>query len=150
MSNTGKLSSKEMQEYQEAFRYYDTDHDGFIGAAEVGKVMRAIGLYPSEAELAQFAKTASSRNKIDFNEFLAHASRNHVDNKLNETQMREAFKMFDNFGNGFVNLMQMRASLQNLGEKLRDEEIDELIREADIDAEGNVSYEELVRILCKN
>ena len=63
-----------MQEYQEAFRYYDTDHDGFIGVAEVGKVMRAIGLYPSEAELAQFAKTAS-RNKIDFNEFLAHASK---------------------------------------------------------------------------
>ncbi len=43
--------------------------------------------------------------------------------------MREAFKMFDSYGNGLVNLMQMRNSLQNLGEKLRDEEIDELIRE---------------------
>jgi len=32
--------------------------------------------------------------------------------------------------------MQMRTALQNLGEKLRDEEIDELIREADIDTEG--------------
>ena len=30
----------------------------------------------------------------------------------------------------------MRTALQNLGEKLRDEEIDELIREADIDTEG--------------
>ena len=37
--------------------------------------------------------------------------------------------MFDTYGNGLVNLMQMRNSLQNLGEKLRDEEIDELIRE---------------------
>ena len=44
----------------------------------------------------------------------------------------------------------MRTSLQNLGEKLRDEEIDELIREADIDTEGNVNYEELVKILTRN
>ena len=34
-------------------------------------------------------------------------------------------------------------------EKLRDEELDELLREADIDADGNVNYEELVNILCK-
>lgn len=53
-------------------------------------------------------------------------------------------------GNGFVNLMQMRNALQNLGEKLRDDEIDELIREADIDAEGNVNYDELVKILCRS
>jgi calmodulin len=144
-----KLSQAELEEYQEAFAYFDTDHDGLIAINEIGKVMRAIGLYPSEAELSQIVKT-STRNKIDFREFLAYASKNNVDNKLNETQMREAFKVFDNFGNGYVNLMQMRTSLQNLGEKLRDEEIDELLREADIDAEGNVNYEELVKILCKN
>lgn len=46
--------------------------------------------------------------------------------------------------------MQMRNALQNLGEKLRDDEIDELIREADIDAEGNVNYDELVKILCRS
>ena len=90
-------------------------------------MMRSVGLYPSEAELQQITK--STRNKVDFNEFLNLASKNIVDNKINEQQMREAFKMFDTYGNGLVNLMQMRNSLQNLGEKLRDEEIDELIRE---------------------
>ncbi len=143
------LSQHELEEYQDAFAYYDTDHDGLISINEVGRVMRAIGLYPSEAELAQIVKSAT-KNKIDFREFLNYASKNSVNNKLNETQMREAFKMFDNYGNGLVNLVQMRTSLQNLGEKLRDDEIDELIREADIDAEGNVNYEELVKILCKN
>ncbi len=64
--------------------------------------------------------------------------------------MRESFRMFDTYGNGLVNLMQMRTALQNVGEKLRDEEIDELIREADIDTDGNVHYEELVKILCNN
>ena len=55
--------------------------------------------------------------------------------------------MFDSYGNGLVNLVTMRHALQSMGEKLRDEEIDQLIREADIDAEGNVGYDELVKIL---
>jgi calmodulin len=122
-----KMTQKEIQEYQEAFSFFDSDQDGFITIQDVGKVMRSVGLYPSEAELQQIAK--STRNKVDFNEFLNLASKNIVDNKINEQQMREAFKMFDTYGNGLVNLMQMRNSLQNLGEKLRDEEIDELIRE---------------------
>ena len=58
--------------------------------------MRSVGLYPSEAELLQITK--SSRNKIDFNEFLNIASKNVIDNKLTEQQMRESFKMFDIYG----------------------------------------------------
>lgn len=58
--------------------------------------MRSVGLYPSEAELLQIAK--SSRNKIDFNEFLNIASKNQTDNKLSEQQMRESFKIFDTYG----------------------------------------------------
>jgi len=86
-----KLSQREIQEYQEAFGFYDADRDGYITIQEVGKVMRSVGLYPSEAELQAISK--SNRNKVDFNEFLEFASKNIVDNKVNETQMREAFKM---------------------------------------------------------
>jgi calmodulin len=144
-----KMSQKEIQDYQEAFNFFDSDHDGFINTSDIGKVMRCIGLYPSEAEISQIVKN-TNRSKVDFNEFLNLATRNMIDNKVNEQQMREAFRMFDNYGNGLINLMQVRKSLQNLGEKLRDEELDELIREADIDTEGNVNYEELVKILCRN
>jgi calmodulin len=145
MSNF-KLSPKELQEYQEAFAFFDKDHDGFVTIKEVGQIMRSVGLYPSEAELDEIKKTA--RGKIDFNEFLNIAVKNMTDNKVNATQMIEAFKIFDQYGTGLVNLLQMKSALQNLGEKLRDEELDELLREADIDADGNVNYEELVHILC--
>ncbi|RNA29623.1 calmodulin [Brachionus plicatilis] len=143
-----KLSQKEIQDYQEAFSFFDDDKDGLISIQEVGKVMRSIGLYPSEHELLEISKI--TRSKVNFNEFLNLASRNIVDNKINEQQMQEAFRMFDLHGNGMVNLAHLRVSLQSLGEKLRDEEIDEMIRECDIDAEGNVRCEELVRILTKN
>lgn len=145
--NNVKLSPQELHEYQEAFGFYDRDRDGLISISEVGQIMRAVGLYPSEAELQEIAK--SGRNKFNFNEFLNLASKNIIDNKISETKMREAFKVFDNFGTGQVNLLQMKSALQNLGEKLRDEELDEILREVDIDADGNCNYEELVQMLCQ-
>ena len=40
--------------------------------------------------------------------------------------------------------------MTNLGEKLTEEEVDEMIREADVDGDGQVNYEEFVRMmLCK-
>ena len=36
--------------------------------------------------------------------------------------------------------------MTNLGEKLTDEEVDEMIREADIDGDGQVNYEGLFSI----
>jgi calmodulin len=36
--------------------------------------------------------------------------------------------------------------MTNLGEKLTDEEVDEMIREADVDGDGQVNYEEFVKV----
>jgi calmodulin len=35
----------------------------------------------------------------------------------------------------------------NLGEKLTDEEVDEMIREADLDGNGQVDYDEFVKMM---
>ncbi len=41
---------------------------------------------------------------------------------------------------------QLRHVMTNLGEKLTDEEVDEMIREADVDGDGQVNYEEFVKV----
>ena len=72
-----------------------------------------------------------------------------------EEEIREAFRVFDKDGNGFISAAELRHVMTNLGEKLTDEEVDEMIREADIDGDGQVNYEgrcniiKIIRILIK-
>ena len=58
-----------------------------------------------------------------------------------DEEIREAFRVFDKDGNGFISAAELRHVMTNLGEKLTDEEVDEMIREADIDGDGQVNYE---------
>ena len=47
-------------------------------------------------------------------------------------------QVFDKDGNGFISAAELRHIMTNLGEKLTDEEVDEMIREADVDGDGQI------------
>ena len=77
---------------------------------------------------------------IDFPEFLTMMARKMKESD-SEEEIREAFRVFDKDGNGFISAAELRHVMTNLGEKLTDEEVDEMIREADIDGDGQVNYD---------
>ena len=66
---------------------------------------------------------------------------------LKPKQVDELWAMFDKDGNGFISAAELRHIMTNLGEKLTDEEVDEMIREADIDGDGQINYEEFVKMM---
>lgn len=59
----------------------------------------------------------------------------------NDEELREAFRVFDRDGNGYISAAELRHVMTNLGEKLTDEEVDEMIKEADVDGDGIISYD---------
>ena len=72
---------------------------------------------------------------------------NKVKDEDSEEEIRETFRVFDKDGNGFVSPAELRHVLGNIGEKLTDEEIDEMILEADVDGDGAINYEEFVAMM---
>ncbi|CAE7835049.1 unnamed protein product [Symbiodinium sp. CCMP2592] len=135
----GLASAREEQiaEFKEAFSLFDKDGDGTITTKELGTVMRSLGQNPTEAELQDMINEvdADGNGTIDFPEFLSLMARKMKDTDTEE-ELIEAFKVFDRDGNGFISAAELRHVMTNLGEKLTDEEVDEMIREADVDGTG--------------
>eukprot|EP00290_Baffinella_frigidus_P011411 CAMPEP_0180165614 /NCGR_PEP_ID=MMETSP0986-20121125/31081_1 /TAXON_ID=697907 /ORGANISM="non described non described, Strain CCMP2293" /LENGTH=167 /DNA_ID=CAMNT_0022116637 /DNA_START=17 /DNA_END=521 /DNA_ORIENTATION=- len=64
-----------------------------------------------------------------------------------EDDIIEAFRVFDKDGNGTISAAELRHVMTNLGEKLTDEEVDEMIREADVNGDGIIDYKEFTKII---
>jgi calmodulin len=110
--------------------------------------MRSLGANPTEAELHDMINEidADGNGTVDFPEFLTLMARKMKDVD-SEEEIIEAFKVFDKEGNGFISAAELRHIMTNLGEKLTDEEADEMIREADVDGDGMINYVDFVKMM---
>ena len=72
-----------------------------------------------------------------------------------EEECREAFRIFDKEGHGFTTradlILNMTAALSGdkVGDRLTDKELDEMIKEADIDGDGYINYETFVKYMLQ-
>ncbi|RVE46537.1 hypothetical protein evm_008828 [Chilo suppressalis] len=142
------LTEEQVAEFKEAFMLFDKDEDGTITMAELGVVMRSLGQRPSETELRDMVKEVDQdgNGTIEFNEFLQMMSKK-MRGADGEDELREAFRVFDKNNDGLISSVELRHVMTNLGERLSEEEVDDMIREADLDGDGMVNYDEFVTIL---
>ena len=61
-----------------------------------------------------------------------------------EREILEAFKVFDVDGSGTISCEELVRILTNLGEKVTKEQVEAMIKEVDVDGDGNLDYSELV------
>merc|ERR1711988_1703920 len=143
-----QLTEEQIAEFKEAFSLFDNDGDGTITTKELGTVMRSLGQNPTDAELQGMINEvdADGNGTIDFPEFLSLMARKMKDTDTEE-ELIEAFKCFDKDGSGMISTAELRHVMSNLGEKITDEEMDEMVREANVDESGQLSYEDFVRMM---
>ncbi|KAJ7489346.1 calmodulin 1 [Mycena latifolia] len=135
-------------EFKEAFSLFDKDGDGTITTLELGTVMRSLGQNPTEGELQDMINEvdADGNGTIDFNEFLAMMAKKFQDTD-SEEEIRQAFAVFDKDGNGTISVSELQQVMRSLGEKLTDREVEEMIREADTDGDGEINYDEFLKMM---
>ena len=91
---------------------------------------------------------------VDFNEFLRMMTRsqyhiNRVQGRAGEhgrssdemEEMRQAFRVFDIDGNGLIDENELKITMFNLGEKLSDHDVKQMIKLADRNGDGKIDYE---------
>ncbi|PWN41609.1 putative myosin regulatory light chain cdc4 [Ceraceosorus guamensis] len=131
-------------EYKEAFALFDKKGTGHIARESLGDLLRALGQNPTQAEVAELA--ASTGKDVDFKTFLDILHRpNGFKPAGTPEEFIRGFQVFDKEGNGFIGAGELRYVLTSLGEKLTDEEVDELLKGVQVGSDGNIHYESFVR-----
>ena len=134
--------------FREAFNVFDSDGDGKITTAELGKVMMSLGLNPSEQELIDIINEfdCNGNKEIDFEEYLSMMSKQ-IQRSDSDSELQAVFKVFDQDGNGFIDIDELRQLLIRLGEEVSDEQLQAMMKEADEDGDGQVSFKEFKAML---
>ncbi|KAK3750026.1 hypothetical protein QZH41_008665 [Actinostola sp. cb2023] len=127
---------------QEAFSLFDKDGSGTISNEELEVVMKSLGQNPTNEELQKMIREvdADGNGEVDFEEFLV-MMKNQMQHRDADAEMREAFRVFDRNGDGSITAMELRSAMASLGEKLSDDELAEMMREADLDGDGVINFE---------
>ena len=106
--------------------------------------MRALGHNPTESEIHDLIQ--QDDDTISFNRF-KQIMANKMKDDDNEEELREAFRAFDKDGQGFISAVELKHVMTQLGEKLKEEEVNELFSEAGIEMEGEINYEDFVTMI---
>ncbi|XP_035464432.2 calcium-binding protein 7 isoform X1 [Scophthalmus maximus] len=67
--------------------------------------------------------------------------------KATMTEIREAFKVFDRDGNGFISKQELGTAMRSLGYMPNEVELEVIIQRLDMDGDGQVGFEEFVTLL---
>ena len=142
------LSEERITEFKAAFELFDKDRDGAINNKELGTVMRNLGQNPSEEELKQMIREVdlNGNGTIDFKEFMCLMVKKMKDNDVEE-ELQEAFKVFDRDQNGYITSHELRHTMTNLGDNLSPEEVEEIIKEADLDNDQQIDFDEFMKVI---
>jgi len=139
------MNDNQIQDYQDTFSIFDSKGDGKINVNQVGDVLRAMGQNPTEADIAKCVESLDPKDRINWEVFLPILQSVMKSNKgYTFDDIAEGLRHFDADGSGFINAAELRHLLTALGEKLTEDEVEQLL-EGVADDDGKVNYEMFIK-----
>lgn len=132
-SMTDQLNDKKISKIKAYFSLIDKDGDVSIDNEELDTLIRSLGLNPTDLGLmvAKNKSDTDGNGTIDFT----------------KEELLIAFYKPDTDHNGFVSASELHYYLTNHGTKVTKEEVNEYVREADVDGDGQINFEEFVKFV---
>ncbi|KAK6626363.1 hypothetical protein RUM43_006674 [Polyplax serrata] len=138
------FTEQDINEFRECF--YLFARSGQINTLdELTVIMRSLGMSPTIGELNKYLK--EKEGKMSFADFLdvMHA---HSQAEVLPKEVIEAFVAGDLDKKKTISARYLRHMLLHWGEKLSQKEVDQIFREANINLNGFIPYEDFVKIAC--
>jgi len=137
------LSPDDLAEIREAFALCDPQKSGRISPEDLGTVMRALNQNHTESEIYRYSEGLEGDffgyiTLEDFIELMTKMYKimEHVD------FLKAAFNAFDYDKDGYITQTELRNVFTNLGQKLSDEEFDNMFQQVDVDGDGVITWKD--------
>ena len=147
-----QLSDDHIAEFKEVFSLFDDDKDGIIPTSKFGTLMRSIGHNHTEAELNDMIIEVDGLNgTVKLSAFLSLMTRRIKNSySLSEVEVRGIFKMIDKNEDELISSDELRYFVNNVGETQPDEEVDEMVKKADVNGDGIITYDGFLKMMMGN
>mmetsp|Transcript_21645 Transcript_21645/g.49290 ORF Transcript_21645/g.49290 Transcript_21645/m.49290 type:complete len:214 (-) Transcript_21645:114-755(-) len=144
------LDEEQIEELREAFNLFDTEHSGTIDARELKAALRALGFEVKKEDVRRMLSDVGKdpTQPIDFNDF-QEMMRGRMPDKNSRAEIDKVFALFDEDQTNKISFWNLKRIAQELGESLSDEELHEMIEEADRDGDGLINPDEFYRVMRK-
>merc|ERR1712203_246909 len=118
MGIMSELTEEQFLELKDAFELYEKHSaDGKVDTQELSKLFRSLGQNPNEDELAKIIQElhVDDQGTLEFPDFLKMMLKRMKDK---DQELRDAFRVFDEEGTGFVSASDLKYILVDImGEK---------------------------------
>ena len=136
---------------------FDKDGDGKVTGSEVAAALHAHHKNRSEDEIGYMMRMLDfDCNKlVDFSEFLKMAALFESNNNTGELQIKQLYRAFDKDQNGLLSAEEIK-QLWNIApsdentKNLSENEMNEMIQAIDINGDGQIDYEEFLKLMTSS
>ena len=141
-----ELTEEQKREIKDAFSSFE--EDGIL-PEELKTAMNTLGFDSNNQEVLKILdKIDTKKGPLKFDDFMDVMIEKTTD-KDPEVEMRKAFKVLCEEGTDKITLKSLSKICADLGEKISEEELQEMITEADKDQDEEVGEEDFVKIMQK-
>ncbi|CAK8535992.1 unnamed protein product [Lathyrus sativus] len=147
-----KTITMDPTELKRVFQMFDRNDDGRITKKELNDSLENLGIFIPDKELSQMIEKIDVNRDgcVDIEEF-RELYESIMDERVEEEEedMREAFNVFDQNGDGFISVDELRSVLVSLGLKQGRtvEDCKKMIGKVDVDGDGLVDYKEFKQMM---
>lgn len=145
------LTPQQAREAKDAFDLFDTTGTGLIEQKELKIALMTLGFDATKEDIRRLVADLDSNNTstIDFNDFLQLVNAL-LPTRNARQELEEAFHLFDIDGTGKISFKNLKDVVASMGEQLTEQEIIEIIAEADKTGDGEISLEEFIDLIQDN